>query len=269
MENKYSFDLKEYVSIKDLKYDEYCKYLVKKYGKCDIDYFDINFNKNKNISRTREGLICHHKCENIISGLSNPTIAKKYSFEYQLAKNIIYCNYLEHLYLHILISELPENFGNINFIQGIIKYIISELNDWYSGFIPYKVIDKRYPGKIFGESWKLQCRKIIIKNEETYIVLLKRLKDNFKNYYESIGYTFKNDLFSGYLCKSFNSNENSLIKNNKNYNYDKEFLKYYGYTKESVGLTFKSGDELYEKNKLVYNWDYKNNFPLYKKIFNL
>lgn len=266
-----NFNIEEYEKVKNLKYNEYCDYLVNKYGKCKDDYFDKDFKKNRNISRTKEGLICHHKCENIITGLSNPTIAKEYSFEYQLANNIIYCNYLEHLYLHILISELPGNFGNMNYIQGIIKYITSELNDWYSGFVPYKVIDPETK-KITGESWKLQCRKVIIKDKDVYLTLLKRLKNNFKNYYESIGYIFLNKNFSGNLCTSFNSIENSLIKkNNKSNseNMDKEFYKYYGYTRESVGLNFKSGDELYEKERLVYNWDYRNNFPLYREIFDL
>ena len=40
--------------------------------------------------------------------------AMKNPYEWQLAKNIVYCDYLEHLFLHILICEYPAKDRNKN-----------------------------------------------------------------------------------------------------------------------------------------------------------
>ena len=87
-------DLKEFQEIKNLTYTEYCDYLVQKYGPAQYDYMTKAYNKNQKISRTKEGLVCHHKMENKAIMLSEKIWAQKFPFEYQLKENLVYCDYL-------------------------------------------------------------------------------------------------------------------------------------------------------------------------------
>ena len=97
----------EYESIKALNYLEYCDYLQNKYGIAKCNYMSPAYNKNPKISRSNEGLFAHHKYEDHAILLSNKKFAMKNPYEWQFAENIVYCDYLEHLYLHILICENP------------------------------------------------------------------------------------------------------------------------------------------------------------------
>lgn len=157
-------DLKEYEEVKSLKYREYCDYLKKKYGSAKENYFDGSFKKNKNVSRTKEGLICHHICEDRAILLSTPEYAEQCPFEYQKAENLCYCDYLEHLLLHIMIVEepKPDNPFEIVGYGGATVFIIPELNDVYSGFIT-------------KQQWRANCHKLIINDKNVYFKLLQRL----------------------------------------------------------------------------------------------
>lgn len=86
----------------ELSYDEYVSYLLKKYGPAKYDYFRTPEckSKNPNISRSKEGLECHHIDENRALLLSNPKVAPKYPFEYQKADRLLYADMIEHLLLH-------------------------------------------------------------------------------------------------------------------------------------------------------------------------
>lgn len=53
--------MQEYESVKFMTYDEYCDYLQDKYGIGLADYMYKDFNKNPKCSRTKDGLIAHHK----------------------------------------------------------------------------------------------------------------------------------------------------------------------------------------------------------------
>ena len=64
--------------------------------------------KSSKISRGNEGLQCHHICEDITPSLSDKDVASNNSIEYQAIENLCYCNLLEHLFLHILITEQSE-----------------------------------------------------------------------------------------------------------------------------------------------------------------
>ena len=46
----------------EMNYDEFVSYLLKKYGPAKYDYFTNATckTKSKRISRTKEGLFCHH-----------------------------------------------------------------------------------------------------------------------------------------------------------------------------------------------------------------
>ncbi len=124
----------------NMTYDELVKHLLEKYGPSQYDYFCNESCKSKNhkVSRTNEGLYCHHIDEDKAIMLSNDKFAPNNPFEYQKADRLVYCNVLEHLLLHIKIVEEPRNRdANKNELQGIggaINLIIPQINDYYNGF---------------------------------------------------------------------------------------------------------------------------------------
>ncbi len=164
--------LAEYDSVKNLNYLEYCDYLQKKYGIGLSDYMTKSWNKNTKVSRTKDGLLAHHKYEDHAIMLSSKEFAMQNPYEWQLAKNIVYCDFLEHLFLHILICENPaedQNEFEAVGIGGVINYIVPELNDLYSGWET-------------GQAWRKNCHNLVIKDKDVYLTLLKRFKTSCKNY---------------------------------------------------------------------------------------
>lgn len=160
-------NLTEFKKVEKLKYFKYVEYLQKKYGIPSKNYMNANFNKNAGLSRTSEGLFVHHVMECKAIMLSNPLYAKNNPYEYQLVKNLVYCDYLEHLFLHILICEDVKFYkkryheDEIVGIGEIVDFLIPELNDIYSGWIP-------------KQEWKRCCINEIIKNKKLYLILVKR-----------------------------------------------------------------------------------------------
>lgn len=143
-------------------YSEVVNYLLEKYGPATCNYFTSKNCKIKNskISRTKEGLICHHIKEDTISFLSKPEWAKCFSFEYQKRKNLVYCNYIEHLILHLIINrENPELS-----VQGI-KFI-------------YRDCNALFEHKKENQSWRVNCYNIIKKDLNEYIRILKKEVNN-------------------------------------------------------------------------------------------
>lgn len=128
----------EYFKCSTMTYREYCKYLQDKYGIPKNSYYNEQYNTNRNEnSRTSEGLVIHHICEDIKPNLSNKEVAKSCDFSYQLQENLCYCDYLEHLFLHILITEYPnEETDDVVGIGGSANHLIPELNNLFSGYIP-------------------------------------------------------------------------------------------------------------------------------------
>ena len=177
-------DISEYEKVKNFSYLQYCNYLQEKYGKSKYDYFknlyDLsnNWTPERKYSRTCDGLYTHHKYEDSGYNLSVVEIAKRYPPEWQLAENLVYCNLLEHLYLHILIcEESKNNKAKLGLgINGIILFFIPQLNDYYGGYVPQK-------------QWILNCYNKVINQKNTYFALLKRMKTNLQGYpyYSEIG----------------------------------------------------------------------------------
>jgi len=164
-------NLSEYNHVKNYNYLEYCAYLQEKYGIGLCDYMRPSWTKNPKISRTKDGLYAHHKYENCAIMLSHPEYAKKNPYEWQKKENIVYCNLLEHLLLHILICENPSEDKNENEIVGlggVVNYIVPELNDVYSGWVSKQV-------------WQNNCHKVIINEKVVYMALLKRFKELYGN----------------------------------------------------------------------------------------
>lgn len=156
----------EYDVVKDMNYLEYCDYLQNKYGIGRCDYMNSDFKKKnpKKLSRTSEGLVVHHKMEDRMIMLSTPAYAKMGPIEWQKAENLIYCDYLEHLLLHILICENPSEDrieGYAVGIGGVINFLVPELNDVYSGWVS-------------KQQWRENCYNKVRDDEEVYLCLLEK-----------------------------------------------------------------------------------------------
>ena len=128
--------------VKEVKmtYYELQDYLLKKYGSAKYDYFtnsECKY-KNKKVSRTKEGLYCHHMDEDEGGNLSNPPQARQQCFEWQKKERLVYCNAIEHLILHIKINilrqkgmlKVPMDISHF-FTTGGVFWLTMILNDMY------------------------------------------------------------------------------------------------------------------------------------------
>lgn len=178
-------NMAEYQKVKNLNYLEYCDYLQSKYGIGLADYMTKSFNTNPKCKRTKDGLLAHHKKEDCMIMLSNKEYAKMCPFEWQQKENIVYCDYLEHLLLHVLICKYPADDKadfTITGIGGVINFIVPELNDLYSGWIT-------------AQPWRKNCHDKVSADKEVYFEILKQFIDIEKS----------NPLFEiEILCRSFN-----------------------------------------------------------------
>lgn len=151
-----------------MSYDDIVKLLLKKYGAAKHDYFTDRecTIKNKLVSRTAEGLFCHHIDEDKAIMLSNDEYAARNPFEYQKKNRLVYCNLLEHLLLHVKIAEEPRNpDANENELPGIggaINYLCKQLNDIYAGKEP-------------AEEWRKTVASKVQDNFDDYIRILRHL----------------------------------------------------------------------------------------------
>lgn len=167
-------DKKEYEAVKDMTYLEYCDYLQKKYGIGRCDYMRETYTKRAEISRTKDGLLAHHKMEDRMIMLSHPEYAKKFPFEWQKAHNIVYCDYLEHLFLHILICEYPSKEKIEGYdvgIGGVVNFLVPELNDVYSGWMS-------------KQQWRENCYNKIREDKDVYLLLVQRFIQKQGNGFE-------------------------------------------------------------------------------------
>lgn len=155
-----------YKQISEMSYDTLVDLLLKKYGKAEYDYFSTEECKSKNrkVVRSSEGLICHHIDEDKAIMLSNDQIAQMYSFEYQKADRLVYCNILEHMVLHLRIMDeklkLDEN-DALYGIGGIVNFVAKQLNDFYSG-------------KIITQEYLNNEMKLVENDYDSYIMLLNK-----------------------------------------------------------------------------------------------
>ena len=150
----------------DMGYQELVSYLLEKYGPAKYDYFvnDLFKTKNNKVSRTKEGLYCHHMDEDKAIMLSSAEWARKNPFDYQKAERLVYCNALEHLILHVKIVEAPRaegaNLFEAHGVGGAVNFLCPQINDYYNGF-EYK---REFERNIFG---------VIKDNFEDYIKILR------------------------------------------------------------------------------------------------
>lgn len=167
----------EFLRVQHMTYEEYCNYLQDKYGIGLADYMTKSFNPNPKCKRTNEGLLAHHKAEDRAIMLSNKEYAMKEPFEYQRKENIVYCDLLEHLLLHVKICEWPSEealpFLDVG-VGGVINFIVPELNDLYSGWVT-------------GQPWRQKVHSKVIDDKDVYLAIMKE----FVQWAKSEGHTRK------------------------------------------------------------------------------
>ena len=155
--------MEEFEAVKGMTYEAYCDCLQAKYGIGRADYMTKSFNKNQKVSRTSEGLVAHHKAEDKMIMLSKKDIAETCPYEWQQKENIVYCDYLEHLLLHVLICKYPSQdripLADVG-IGGVIDFIVPELNDLYSGWVS-------------DQAWRVNCHNRVIEDKDVYLEILK------------------------------------------------------------------------------------------------
>lgn len=199
--SKSKFTIEEYNKVKNFTYLEYCNYLQNKYGIGLSDYMTKSYKKNKKVTRTKDGLIAHHKMENHAIMLSSEKWAKIFPFEWQKAQNIVYCNLLEHFLLHILICEYPEDitgFMDVG-IGGVVNFIGPELNDLYGGWET-------------KQEWRKIVHSVVKDDLELYLILCKRFKYKFPEYLDRLCRSF-NEEYDGGVCDTKNQKIYEMIKN--------------------------------------------------------
>ncbi len=169
--------LQEYLKVKNFTYKEYLAYLKQKYGKVLYRY-----GNKKNHKR---GLFIHHDKENEIPSLSHTDNRKAFP-EYQAPEFLTYCDYLEHLLLHIMIGRetaITKNLG----LDGPCFYIIPAIISYYKyGYKKADWDDEYYEAldgneKVFDlllEEYNELTALIdilVIKNEPLYLEVEKNL----------------------------------------------------------------------------------------------
>lgn len=144
-----------------LSYQSLVDYLIQKYGKAKGNYYNQDWTRNKKISRTSQGLLIHHIDEDKVAGLSSLKKAKYSSYDFQKADRLVYCNYFEHLLLHIKIAE-STTVAALG-IEGALT-IIKEIESCYIN----------YP----KETWKRNLFRPIANDSGNFVRIC--------NYYEQI-----------------------------------------------------------------------------------
>ena len=166
-------DSREIQKERYMGYDRLVKYLLKKYGPAQYDYFlnETCRSKNHKVTRTGEGLLCHHIDEDKGISLSSTSFAQCFPFEYQKANRLVYCNYLEHLALHIQIWAMRglyteqierETTKKDLYVAPGVVYVCRDINELYQ------------KGEA-NEGWRRRCYDEIKDNYDDYIFILQSI----------------------------------------------------------------------------------------------
>lgn len=150
---KMSEKLDQYERLLGMDYKTAINSLLKKYGLAQDSYV-INeksydkflrgeikhFIKSKKISRSNEGLYCHHICEDKYYNLSNEkaVFLQQLPFSTQAKGALVYCDLIEHAILHVLINPNDNPYSDPSRLINNIKF-------WY--------IDENIP----TDNWLQTC----------------------------------------------------------------------------------------------------------------
>lgn len=176
---------KGYFDLLSKTYEGAVNFLFEKYGPAQDDYFreksykrfmngEIkNITKGK-ISRTNEGLYCHHIDENNWLKLSDKYLVKKFNipFEHQRKDRLVYCDLIEHSILHVLITkETSFEYG----YPGYDFHLKPMIEDWY--------LNKKIPER----EWMKNCyNKSFLEPQEAFNIIQEMQKKIGESYYISL-----------------------------------------------------------------------------------
>ena len=168
--------------VKEVKmtYYELQDYLLEKYGSAKYDYFtkpECKY-KNKKVSRTKEGLYCHHMDEDEGGNLSNPPQARQQCFEWQKKERLVYCNLIEHLILHMKINILRQ--------KRMLK-VPKDISDFFTTggvFLITMILDDMYMNGGPKADWMKPCYEKIKENYNDFISLMKSYFNYIEQNYE-------------------------------------------------------------------------------------
>lgn len=178
----------------NMSYDELVTHLLNKYGPAKYDYFRTESCRSRNpkVSRSDEGLTCHHIDEDKAIMLNDPQYAVFNPFEYQKADRLVYCNVLEHLLLHMKIVLEPKH-PDANWFErqgmGGFFNICNGINTYYGGY-EYK---REYEKKKY---------EIIADNFKHYLAILVYFKLMIATYYPQ----YKDEVREETLSQDFKGN---------------------------------------------------------------
>ena len=131
----------EYYKVNKLSYKEYLAYLKAAHGAVPYKYGN---KKNHKI-----GLFIHHDKEDEVPSLSHSDMRKEYP-EYQVPEFLTYCDYLEHLLLHIMIGRETNPELNLG-LNGPCKYILPAIINYYNKGIKNPKWDIEYYTELDGK----------------------------------------------------------------------------------------------------------------------
>lgn len=173
---------KYYKKLLDKSYIQLVSLLNDKYGPAEFDYFPqksyerfLNneiktLGKNRKISRTAEGLYCHHVDEDKEIMISSPDYIKMFNIDFNCQKKerLVYCNIIEHAILHIIIARDTMNNRSDRTLGlgGYINFMRPQLIDWFI----HNEVPKR--------NWELNCYNVLSLSQKEAIKIIDLL-DNF------------------------------------------------------------------------------------------
>lgn len=174
-QDKYNY----YKDLLNLSYSDMVQHLIEKHGEVVDNYYkEKSYNKFLNgeikriaygkYTKTKEGLYCHHIMENEYENISDKEYIDhyKYPYEYHHKENLIYCDLIEHLILHALITK--ETNGDRGF-KGLVEFLIPMAKEWY--------VDNFEPRVL----WMELCRERAFLSEEYTEKLLSDVDELLKD----------------------------------------------------------------------------------------
>ena len=162
----------------EMSYNEYVDSLKAKYGNVPKDYFYVNRNghlaKSQGNTRGNEGLYIHHIYECYYINLSDvymyhellKVMDEQDWKDAQKSENLVYCNLLEHLILHIKIAL---EYQREQYEVGI-NFITTDLNRLYD-LGDQHLIEEIYSAK--NQCWKQVVYQLIKDDYPIYVILVR------------------------------------------------------------------------------------------------
>lgn len=165
--------MREYLKLLKLDYNDAVDFLLTKYSGATDDYYKehsyekfldgvIKTPSKGKISRSNEGLYCHHIDENKYENISDAKfiLHQNIPFKMQRKDRLVYCDLVEHAILHAIIAkETDWKYGK----RGLDIFLVPQLAEWYL----YKEVPK--------EGWRLNCYEKSFIDEINAEILLEVL----------------------------------------------------------------------------------------------